>query len=230
MQYNYSIICLYYKRITTISHNIHHHTPLQKSFLVVRRVQIFLSNFQLCNRALLTTVAVLYSTASWLIYFMTGSLYFLAPFHPPPTLASGTTDLVFEYKGSVFSMRNCHILFTLVRQLFLFFITVDLQCSVHLIHQPFTFQPIWLINFHLSISRNTLTERHTLLSTPLVSTRLWLHPSDWSMVPVSPDPTPPPQTLNSSKTRVMSHLPVSQHVAEPGMEETISGYHPMAGS
>lgn len=49
-------------------------------------------------------------------------------------------------------------------------------------------------------------------------------------MPVSPNPPCYPSILSSSKVRITSHLPVSQHRAEPGMEETVHGCLPMTES
>ena len=81
--------CRYCKMITTISLvNIYHHTQLQDFFLVMRTFMISsLSDFQIPNTVLLTTVTMLFITSPWLSYFITGSLYLWvpSPISPHPT-------------------------------------------------------------------------------------------------------------------------------------------------
>ena len=70
--------------ITTIHPSPHTVTVF---FLVVRTFKICsLSNFQICNRVLWTTVAVLYITSPGLIYFTPGSLLLWPPAPILPTV------------------------------------------------------------------------------------------------------------------------------------------------
>ena len=74
-----------------ISNHHHIHIYINKLFLVIRTFMIYsLSNCQICNIILLTTVTMLYITSPEFIYLINLSLYLWIPFTCPTPPFSGT--------------------------------------------------------------------------------------------------------------------------------------------